>query len=71
MIAAEAEAMGLGAALVVGVEMGTGGIGIGEEARVGGRAVRYRSGTTGPMKAIATHGLLLSRQGADVPPFLD
>ncbi len=94
MIAAEAEAFGPGAALVVGVEMGrtreetppipllrppsTGlrtcfdsaqgernappqgmveaGMGAGKEARAGGRAVAYRSVTTGPMKASVTDG---------------
>ena len=44
LIAAEAEALGLGAALVVGVE----GMRTGEEARAVSRAVQYRSGSTGP-----------------------
>ena len=57
MIAAEAEAMGLGAALVVGDVWWDGGWkGASEEARACGRAVPYHSGTTGPMKAGATHG---------------
>ena len=32
------------------------GMGSGEEARVGCRAVPYRPGSTGPMKACVTHG---------------
>ena len=45
--------MGLGAALVVG---DGGWKGAGKEARACGRAVPYHSGTTGSMKAGATHG---------------
>ena len=49
--------MGLGAALVVGDVWWDGGWkGASEEARACGRAVPYHSGTTGPMKAVATHG---------------
>ena len=42
--------------------------GTGKEARVGGRAVAYRSGVTGPMEAGATHGIpvVLSLIRADV-----
>ena len=56
LIAARAEAFSPGAALVVGVVLWAEGNGCGEEARAVSRAVPYRSVTTGPMKAIATHG---------------
>ena len=48
VIAAEAKAFGLDVALVVRVGRESEGIGGGEEARGGSRAVRYRSGSTGP-----------------------
>ena len=57
MIAAKAQALGLWAALVVGVELQDGGKeGTEEEARAGGRAVTYRSGSTGRCVGHATHG---------------
>ena len=46
--------------LVGGIRGTRVGRGCGEEARAGGRAVPYRSVTTGPMKAIATHGTPMS-----------
>ena len=64
LIAAGAEAFGLGAALVAGVE----GMRTGEEARTGGRAVPYRSVTTGRCVGHATHGtpLVIILDRADV-----